>query len=262
MSGDARDPQGQEARELKARRLFIGVAIPQPLREAIARALPPERPRGLRWVRPEKLHFTLKFLGETPEERLAAISEAMSRVASSQPASPVRIRSAGVFPSERRARVLWLDTEDDAGLLARLAAHLEEALEELGFPRERRAFVPHLTLARVEARMPPGLLDSLRGREFGTFLPEELVLFESLLSAAGAYVPLARAPLRAPGTGCRRAAGDGLSLAVYRVIPNPTSQGVQPPWKPSMPLSFSGTITRSCAGCSARPKLPGRAPRR
>lgn len=104
---------------------------------------------GLRWVRPEGIHLTLKFLGETPREKLRAISEALSRSTAGVPPHELTLGKVGTFGSRNSPRVLWVDLEDGVEEIRRLQAQVERELAPLGFPPEDRGFSPHLTLARV-----------------------------------------------------------------------------------------------------------------
>jgi 2'-5' RNA ligase len=180
------------------RRLFIGIDLPAELKARIGESMERERVahgrRGIRWVPASKLHLTLKFLGEIPEERAAAlipgIVTAMGEAVSEVPASELKVGGAGVFPQARHPRVLWIEARDPAGWLARLAARLEEALAPLGFVREQRPFVAHLTVARLERPLPPGLLDRWARAEAGVFVPAALTLFESRQPPQGDYIAL------------------------------------------------------------------------
>lgn len=188
-------------------RLFIGIDLPPGLKERIDQAIHGvrggERPRRIRWVAPAKLHLTLKFLGETESERIPRILESMAEAARLTEASELEIRSAGVFPDAHRPRVLWLDVLDKAAWLAPLVARLEEALEPLGFERGQRPYVAHLTLARLDRKLPDALLECLMQTGFGRFLPSELVLFESRPAPFRDYLALGSVPLRTSQTAFR-----------------------------------------------------------
>ena len=128
-------------------RLFIALDIDEAVRERIARFV--EGVSGFaadaRWMRPESLHVTLKFIGEQPEPVVDQIKQALSNVSAS--AAEIRFRGYGFFPTARSARVFWVGIE--AGpQLATLAAAIDDKTAALGIPKEDRAFSPHLTLAR------------------------------------------------------------------------------------------------------------------
>ena len=171
-------------------RLFVALELPAAVRENLAalleslRAVSPQT----RWVRPENLHVTLKFMGEVPETKLAATRSALAGVRSDQ-LTTVDFRGLGFFPNEKHPRVFWAGIEASPNLKT-LAADIERAMEKLGIPREQRPFSPHLTLARFE---PPGLPDKLRfaiqenaAREFGSLRTNQYHLIESKLKPSGA----------------------------------------------------------------------------
>lgn len=138
-------------------RLFAAVNFPEKVREEIWRAAAPLREAGfpVRWVDARRLHMTLKFLGEVDGSAAEAVEGALAGVA--RGFVPLNLRLGGVegFPSLRAPRVVWLGVEAPPDL-GRLRDSVEEALVAHGFPREGRAFHPHLTLgrARREARSP------------------------------------------------------------------------------------------------------------
>lgn len=181
-------------------RLFVALEIPAAVRENIAalnRELRPLAPQ-LKWARTESLHLTLKFIGEGPPAKADAIRAALAEVRG-EGAFELRFCGLGFFPNEKRPRVFWAGMETD-GRLARLAAEIETKLERLGIPREDRAFIPHLTLARfTDQRVPDNFLAAVReqhARDFGTLLAAEFFLIESHLKSSGAeYTSLASFPL-------------------------------------------------------------------
>ncbi|MGC1483975.1 MAG: RNA 2',3'-cyclic phosphodiesterase [Candidatus Acidiferrum sp.] len=182
-------------------RLFVALEIPAAVRDNLAALLKDFRTlssrladKRPRWVRPENLHVTLKFIGEADAAKIEGLRSALSKARSDAPVD-LQFRGLGFFPNETRPRVLW------AGLVASpnlpsLAGDIDLALETQGIAREERAFTPHLTLARFE---PPGLHDGLRvaiqkngDREFGSFHASEFHLIESKLKSSGAeYTSLA-----------------------------------------------------------------------
>jgi 2'-5' RNA ligase len=177
-------------------RVFIALDIPSEIRSAIAalvKRLEPEC-RGARWVRPESMHITLKFIGEIPSDRVEGVKIALSGVRSP---SSVRLtfRGVGFFPNERHPRVFWAGMEATPSL-APLAAEIERVLETLGVPREAHEFRPHLTLARFKSE--DGLtrlraaIASAGSLEFGAMETREVHLYESRLDRGGAiYTRLA-----------------------------------------------------------------------
>jgi 2'-5' RNA ligase len=175
-------------------RFFVALDLPeavrQRFRELIAR-LKGQCP-GARWVRPEGIHVTLKFIGNTDPENFDSICAALAAIRSEQPVG-MEFRGCGFFPSERRPRVVWCGVEASANL-AKLAGDIDEALVPLGIPRDSRKFLPHLTLARLEPeKLSPGEVQKLvraarelEGRSLGSAPGTAFYLFESILKQAGA----------------------------------------------------------------------------
>lgn len=112
-------------------------------------------------VRPDKLHVTLKFLGETPSELCEDVQRQVVSTVAGQQAMNFRVQGLGAFPTPQRPSVIWAGLLEAAPLVA-VAERLEAALEPLGFARESRPFHPHLTLARIKARPPRELFDLLQ----------------------------------------------------------------------------------------------------
>jgi RNA 2',3'-cyclic 3'-phosphodiesterase len=177
-------------------RLFVALEIPAAVRDNLATLIEELRnaePR-VRWVRAENLHVTLKFLGETPSEKLGAIRDALSAVRSERPVE-LDFRGLGFFPSERHPRVLWASMDASPNVKS-LAASIDQTVEKLGFPREDREFTPHLTIARFSpSRLPEKLhaaIQQNRTRESGRVRVDEFHLIESKLKPSGAeYARLA-----------------------------------------------------------------------
>lgn len=149
------------------------------------------------WVRAEKLHLTLKFLGDTGENELARLNQAVERAAALIGPFHIRLGTTGVFPSPRKARVLWLGVEDADREFRRLYQILEVECEKEGFePETKRDFKPHLTIARLrEPGRPAELVRAHLETEFGPVEVEvpDIGIYESRLQPAGpVYLPFAR----------------------------------------------------------------------
>ncbi|HQE09198.1 MAG TPA: RNA 2',3'-cyclic phosphodiesterase [Bacillota bacterium] len=145
---------------------------------------------GVTWVRPEGLHLTLKFLGEQEEGILPDIIASMDKAAASMAPFNLQFGGAGVFPSPRRARVIWSGIRAGAEEVSYLASLLEKALAEKGFPVEKRSFIPHLTLGRLRRPQPGERIERLLDEE-SSFATEpakvrSMRLYESHLSSRGA----------------------------------------------------------------------------
>jgi 2'-5' RNA ligase len=107
-------------------------------------------PRSVRWVRPDGIHLTLKFLGDTPLEKVEEVKAALARAAAEVGPFTFTVGDLGCFPHTHRPRVVWVGLQEPTGLLARLRDAVEAHVAPLGFPSERRPFQPHLTLGRVQ----------------------------------------------------------------------------------------------------------------
>jgi RNA 2',3'-cyclic 3'-phosphodiesterase len=158
-------------------RLFIAVEVPRVDAE-LPTAHPPER------------HLTLAFLGETPEERIPAIEDAMREASATGRPFDLVLGPGGAFPDGARPRVVWVGVVEGGGALAALHGALATALERRGFATERRAFVPHVTALRVrgprDEALARSLLRALDGHRSASTRVTELVLFESRLHPTGA----------------------------------------------------------------------------
>jgi len=106
--------------------------------------------RSVRWVQPQGIHLTLKFLGDTPEGQLGEIQRALARAAAAVDPFTISAGGVGCFPNTRQPRVVWVGLEEVTGALLRLRNAVESEVAPLGFPTEARAFQPHLTLGRVQ----------------------------------------------------------------------------------------------------------------
>lgn len=186
-------------------RLFVAAPLPDDLRRSLARiqATLETAPLPVRWVRPEGIHLTFKFLGEVEPSRLGEIEGVLHGAGGGIPPFRLRAAGAGAFPARGQPRVIWIGVEGEIETARRLHEALERALGSVGFPGENRPFHPHLTLGRVrgEARgdWRPAL-ERAAGEGAGEFAVGEYALFESRLDARGAtYTALARFPLTPGG---------------------------------------------------------------
>jgi 2'-5' RNA ligase len=183
-------------------RVFAAVELPEAVREVLTLGLgslkrdqPPAR-----WVRPEGIHVTLKFLGEQPPELVDGLDRALPGPLAALAPATVSLGGGGFFPHERRPRVAWVGGE--AGALGAWAAAVEDVAAGLGVPREERPFSLHLTLARLERPWGVQAVEHFRvtvGKwRFPEFVAREAVLFQSELKPLGAvYTPLRRWPVGA-----------------------------------------------------------------
>lgn len=191
-------------------RTFIAVALDAELRDNLGRLQDRLReqvaPRSVRWVRPASIHLTLKFLGDTPLDKVDEIQAALARASAGIEPFAFSASGMGCFPNSRRPRVVWVGLEDPAGALVRLRDAVEVEVAPLGYPTERRSFTPHLTLGRVQRRATKSeareigqvATESIVGT-LGTVAVSTLSFIKSDLQPSGAvYTTLFEAPLGGP----------------------------------------------------------------
>lgn len=143
------------------KRTFIGIPLPEQIREsldAVRKDLEPLS-RGITWVRPELMHITLKFLGETPERMMHSVREVFMNSSCNYPALKLKLRNTGYFPREGEPRVLWAGLQQIPGELYRLSDELNIAYVSMGFEDSGKRFSPHITLARIKQKPDPQLLN-------------------------------------------------------------------------------------------------------
>jgi RNA 2',3'-cyclic 3'-phosphodiesterase len=193
-------------------RLFVALDIDSGIRERIARFL--DGVRGFapeaRWVRPESLHVTLKFIGEKADDDIEKVKRQLQEITAD--GFEMNIRGYGFFPGTRMPRVFWIGVEADSKLTF-LAATVDKSLATINIPKEEHAFNPHLTLARSKGRSGATgrpnsssrvrrlqrlqeRLVALSAPEFGTMTTREFFLYQSQpLPDGSRYTKLAGFPL-------------------------------------------------------------------
>jgi 2'-5' RNA ligase len=181
-------------------RAFIAAEIDQPVAGRILDAIDELRPKisHIRWTLRTNCHLTLKFLGAVEEPQIDAIGAALERELSLFPRCTIHAKGLGVFPDAKRPRILWVGIEGKS--LAALAEKVEAALAPLGYEREKRIFMPHLTIGRWReftrsTRQLRGVLEQWRDYEFGHSLVCEVKLFQSILTSEGARYRLLKTAL-------------------------------------------------------------------
>ena len=185
---------------MSALRLFVAVDVPRDLLLAVDSRLQPLRGRleGARWAPIENQHVTLRFLGATPEDRLAPLVGSLRATVARHAPFALQLGRLGTFPERGKARVLWAGFDEPAPLVS-LAQDLEPVLVSLGYGSEVRAFSAHLTLARFKIPATVrGLTTEIDLSDLEPFTVGEVGLWRSHLSPKGVrYELLERAPLRA-----------------------------------------------------------------
>jgi RNA 2',3'-cyclic 3'-phosphodiesterase len=174
------------------KRIFVAVDISVEARRKVAAYIETLRTEFSKvrvgWDKVEKLHLTLKFLGDTDEKQVADLQKILDEISTSISNFKLQISNTGVFPDTKKPRVLWIDVIDEEGSLAKINALLEIECEKIGFAKESRKFIPHLTIGRI--REPNNAKELARKHLQNKFEPvefevSEIVIYESILQPTG-----------------------------------------------------------------------------
>jgi len=173
-------------------RTFIAIELPESIISFISRIQKEMKSYGfkVKWVRPENIHITLKFLGNIHKADVEKIGGVMPEAVKGSPPISLSAKGICVFPGIKRPRVIWLGLKGQTFELIELQKVIDDALENIGFPKEGRPFKAHLTLARVKGNIhSKKLLDVIN--KFGeseseTFTADKVILFKSDLKPTGA----------------------------------------------------------------------------
>lgn len=188
-------------------RAFIAIELPDWLKTELStlpQRLGVDRLTWLRWVSPESVHLTLKFLGDVSVDKIGEITDAIRDASAGISHFELRAQGLGVFPNLKRINVVWMGLAGRLETIIQLQQQIEENLTILGFPAEEHQFTPHLTLARVRFQPPPAELQQfsqlLSGTSFEYPTPmsvNKISLMRSQLSPRGAiYSKLIEIPLK------------------------------------------------------------------
>ena len=186
--------------QTKQWRLFCAFELPEDLRRSIAehgrkvREAVPEAAAS--WSRPENIHLTVKFFGNVDPARAPVITAAAARVVKEVSPIQIAVGKTGVFPRASRPQVLWIGIEDASSALLKLQQRLEDEFALEGFPKEDRAYRPHLTIARIRRPHHAERLAQIHLESEFTAVEtrlDELILFRSELSPQGSkYTAISR----------------------------------------------------------------------
>jgi 2'-5' RNA ligase len=160
--------------------------------DALIRQLQSLTPKGVvRWVAANKIHLTLKFLGDVPDGQFDNLQTMLREEAGRHPAFNIRVGGLGAFPNFKNPRVIWVGVEAPADLTA-LQLGIETQAGRLGYAAEDRAFSPHLTLGRLNRYVAPQevqrlsqVLSTVKAEPFGNLRVEEVCLYRSDLKPGG-----------------------------------------------------------------------------
>ncbi len=171
-------------------RLFIAIDVPEDIKQElrlIQGSLSRCRSR-VRWIEPDGIHLTLRFLGNVDENRVGEIEGVLDQATKGYSPFELIVEDIGCFPDIRKPRVIWAGAHVDDTLLS-LHGEIEEGLFSLGFMKGERPFHPHLTLGRIKEayRMEwEELIAPFRGKRIGRFRVNGIILFQSILRSTGA----------------------------------------------------------------------------
>lgn len=186
-------------------RLFVAIELDEQIRAALAHAQAALRPScdGVRWVAPQNLHLTVKFLGEVPDREVTGVTEAVARAAADAVPFDMQIAECGCFPPRDMVRIVWAGAVDTPGALLRCVEGVEKRLEDVGYPRERKRFSPHITIGRVREDRSGGCVRSaVEGHALDRLEQSvsTLTLMSSVLSPKGpTYTPVSKPKLGPAG---------------------------------------------------------------
>ena len=182
-------------------RTFIALEISDKVRDELSRieSMLKKVDANVKWVKPDSVHLTLKFLGYIDEEKVQVISKHLENIASGSHPFKMVLEKIGVFPHWNYPKVVWVGISEVAGEAKEIAAMVDEAMAGEGFEKEKRPFSPHLTIGRV--RGPQNKLELQKAADSVEVQPTssditKIVLFKSDLTREGAvYTPLYTANL-------------------------------------------------------------------
>jgi len=172
-------------------RTFIAITLNPDIRETLQKIQSHLRKTGadVKWVNPENIHLTLKFLGDTPVEKLPEIIKILQSTAHSIPSFSFSLTHIGAFPKPEHPQVIWIGIEQGKADVTRLAQTLEDHLERLGFAKEKRRFDAHVTLGRTRSGFNRfALSKEIKQYRLGQELQQSvdhLVFYKSTLTSHG-----------------------------------------------------------------------------
>jgi len=177
-------------------RAFIALELPSEIKTALSDLVSRLRTgyeRSVKWVNPEGIHLTLKFLGNIPASKVAAIADVLHMTTAGGKPFTLELGKLGAFPSLKSPRVAWVGLEGNVAEVVLLQKRLDQALVSLGFPTEKRSFSPHLTLGRVrdgatsrDRIQLSASLTSIKPISAPPFKMERLTFMKSTLNPNGA----------------------------------------------------------------------------
>ncbi len=180
-------------------RAFIAIPLPDEIKATLLATIErlKGKTRGMKWVRSDALHVTLKFLGDIPEDLVGELSRELDGCIREYPVFTLSLSGLGAFPGLKRPRVVWAGLGGEMKELSALARSVEAACARCGLPEEKRPFSAHITLGRLKA---PTVLDLDNSSLTGKFAVSEVLLIRSeLLPGGPRYTVLHRSSLESKG---------------------------------------------------------------
>jgi 2'-5' RNA ligase len=182
-------------------RLFFAIDFPEAIKEKLISDLKPLKNNypGLKWIKKQSLHLTIKFIGEESQAKTREISKIAKNVFSHLETFQLSTKSLGFFPNKKRPRVFFLALNNPDQLFDTVTS-LEEGLDSVGIEKENRKFLPHITLARIKnLHLQPEQISELENFKYTPFslFIDEIILMQSTLTPGGArYTPVQKFSLR------------------------------------------------------------------
>ncbi|NQT72208.1 MAG: RNA 2',3'-cyclic phosphodiesterase [Chloroflexi bacterium] len=177
-------------------RAFIAIELPDEVKNELSEILyklKPGREKAVKWVNPNSIHLTLKFLGNIPEERIVDITHAIAKASSLTFPFNLELKGLGAFPNLKSPRVVWVGIGGDLPIITNLQRQIDQSLIPLGFSPEKRDFSPHLTLGRVRDKTSKNeryelgkTVESLEIPKSASFSADRFSLMQSTLTNNGA----------------------------------------------------------------------------
>lgn len=177
-------------------RAFVAIELPSQIKAALAQlqgSLRTSKSASVKWVNPEGVHLTLKFLGNVDEAEIPALTKALSEAVRGVAPFSLQLGDPGAFPTAHAPRVVWVGVGGEIEPLCTLHNNIDRVLTPLGFPPEKRAFSPHLTLGRVRDEASPSEkkrlgenVAKLKTGEKSSLRVESICLIRSTLTREGA----------------------------------------------------------------------------
>jgi len=175
-------------------RAFIALPLSSDIKKRLGDLIKDLKDQGIegKWVPPENIHLTLKFLGNIKEETINDIEKILISLSEHVAPFEIALQGIGIFSSSGKPRVLWVGIKDEGGKVSFMQRWLQDRLASLGFAKEERSFKPHLTLARFKTissktiKRIHNLCKEKENMDFGKMKIDTVILYESILSSEGA----------------------------------------------------------------------------